>query len=369
MHFKTLFWRAFITLLFILVILWLIVPEENVEQATVAENTVFKVSALLAEPATANIQVTSTGLTTARWPVDVTASVSGRVVQLATQSEPGDVVEEGFLLANLLDTAYQAEVKTAYANLKRAELNLAKYQHEQYVVKTINNGKKVSAFGRFEPHVAAANAEVSSMQAAVLTAQQHLADTKIHSPFNAVILDKYVTPSQWISAGEKLFSLASAEFVDVNVSLSQQKWQRLGKLSNQENILITTPEGEQWQANVRFLSPKMNETTRQRSLVLQVANPYANETPLLAGQQVSIQFSSRSVEHIVRAPSSVLTQDGKVWSIIDDRFVLESVEVIDEDGVNVLFRYKSEPELARTLVRYPLGTMLAGQRAIATFDE
>ncbi len=369
MHVKASVWRILIILFFLSVITWLLSEEDNLKNEEPEVAPAFKVSAIKVQPDTVKIHVTATGIAMTRWLADVTASVSGRLSQLSEQAEPGSLVEEGFVLAKLRDTSYVAEVKAEQARLKRAELNLAQYLHEQYVATSVNKGKKTSAFGRFEPHVAAAKAEVASMQASINAAKQRLIDTSIKTPFSGIIINKYVTPLQWINTGDRLFSIASDQFIDINVSLSKKQWQQLGNIKQQANIQVLTPEGELWQASVRFLDPKMNETTRQRSIVLQVKNPYSRKIPLLSGQQVDITFDSTIEENIVRAPASVLTQDGKVWSIIAGKFSLENIQVIDESNDQVLFRYLSQPTKARVLVEYPLGTMLEGQHAIAMFDE
>lgn len=346
--------------LLVSVVIWVLWEEAPVEQAAVTDAGSVAVTVIEAIPAEARIEVNATGITMARWPTTIAATVSGRVVDVADNTVPGNLVVKDQNLVSLLDTAYQSDVKAASARQAEAELHLAEALNRQYVAKKVD--KPNSSFGRYEPHVKAAQANLRAARAALAAAQQQLLDTQIKAPFDCVILRDAAHPGMWINAGDALFQVAASDFLDIKVELPNVSWQRLnGVQAHQNGIRVETPNGSHWQASIRYLSPVMDAVTRQRSIMLQVANPFQSNTPLLADQQVKVTFTGESLSHVVTAPGSVLTEDGKVWSVIDNALKLEDIELLDEQPDQVLFRYKNDPATKRYLVRFPLSTLLEGQ--------
>ena len=370
-------WKWSVAGALVLTLLWVLWEEpseqENIEQSA----PIYTVTVQSVSPQTSSISVNAIGLTKARWPVDVIAAVSGRVVQLPEHTEPGNLLSKDTLLVAIQDTAYVSEFSAAQAKVEQARLELARYKHEQYVASKVGGKNKLSAFGRFEPHVAAAEAEVRASLAAEQFAKQQLQDTKINTPFDAVIMERTVTPGQWVNAGERLFALAASTELDVKVELSTTDWQRLDVLfksgSNKTHIAtVRAPDGSQWQASLRYISPSMDATTRQRSMMLRVSEPYKvknSDLPLLPDQQVAVLFNGTELQNVVEAPATVLTEDGKVWSLADGKLLLEEVEILQELPEIVKYRYVNNPVEPRSLVRFPLSTMLEGQRAIAANDD
>ena len=86
-------------------------------------------------------------------------------------------------------------------------------------------------------------------------------------------------------------------------------------------------------------------------------------------KQVDVVFTGKAQANVVEAPATVMTPDHKVWSVIDNQLVLESVEIIEELPNAIKFRYINSPEKPRTLVLFPLSTMLEGQRVTTELVE
>jgi multidrug efflux system membrane fusion protein len=102
--------------------------------------------------------------------------------------------------------------------------------------------------------------------------------------------------------------------------------------------------------------------TRQRSVVIKVANPYLGEFPLLPDQQVQVIFAGPEQEYVIEAPASALTEDGFVWTIHENQILRkESVELLQQDAQNIWVRFSQQPRLDRDVVVYPLGSMVEGR--------
>ena len=340
-----------------LVLLWLLEDPPPDKTQTDAALTQMPVTVLQVQPTEKTITHQATGITQPRWTTDMIATVGGRVVKLDEKLEPSMLVSKGDVLVRLLDTAYQSELEAAKARVANAKLELATIKNEQKVLRTNNK----TAFGRREPHLHAAQANLNAARAALKAAQQQVKDTIVTAPFDAIILQRHVSPSMWINQGDVLFKLAASDSINIEVELARSTWQRLGDITDQLNISILTPSNHTFPASIRYLNPIMDNVTRQRGMMLKVANPYIVSPPLLAGQQVTVEFQGRNLSQVVSAPSSVLTEDGKVWTVQDDVLGLENIELLSEQPEYILFRFAQSPDKSRQLVRYPLGTMLEGQ--------
>ncbi len=351
-------------------VLWLIDEQQPAPIVEELKTGGLSVTVVEAIPANAQIKVNATGITMARWPAAITASVHGRVIEVANNTTPGNLVKKGEMLVSLQDTFYQAELGAALARASEAELNLAETLNRQHVARNSDNAK--SAFGLLEPHVKAAKANREAAKTALASAEQQLADTQIKVPFDAVVIADLIHPGQWVNAGDELLHIAASDFLDIKVQLPDVSWQRLQAIQSISNdttpkgitlkgITIVSPNGQQWSATIRYLSPVMDAITRQRSLMLQVANPFKPAIPLLADQHVTVVFEGEMQQFVVTAPASVLTEDGKVWSVVDKSLQLETIVLLDEQPESVSFRYQDKPEQKRLLVRFPLSSFLEGQ--------
>ncbi len=355
------YWKYFTVGLFIIVLAWLLLADDSQQVGIKNTSTVNQVTVVEVIPSDTKVKVKAIGISVARWQTDIIAGVSGRVTNLPINTLPGDTLQKDQNLLELNDSYYQSEIQSAKARVAQTELALAKIKNEQIVAEKIANGKSRSAFGRLEPHIHSAEADLLAARAAYEHAQTQLKETQIKTPFSAIILERNVTPDQWVNSGDKLFSLAASEMIDINIGLSASSWKRLGSISKDATIEIVAPSGKRWLGKLNYLSPVMDPTTRQRSIMLEVSDPYSSVDPLLSGQQVDVIFEGPLQNSIVKAPSSVLTEDGKVWSIKNKLLILEEVELLDEQPEFVLFRYRNQSSQKRLLVRYPLSTMLEGQ--------
>ncbi|MEM7564241.1 MAG: efflux RND transporter periplasmic adaptor subunit, partial [Pseudomonadota bacterium] len=351
---------------FTLVVLWGLDDTPRTEPNAETVLPVMSVTVVTVRPETTEIGLDAIGIGKARWSVAVTATVSGHVEFVHEDLVPGQLIKADTVLVKIEDLRFRSDLAQARANLAEAKLQLAKVRNEQHV--TIQLGKAKSAFGRREPHVKAAEVQLQASNSLVETAKQRLNDTEIVAPFPAILLGEQVSPGQYINAGDELFHLASSASLDVMVELSADQWRRLGHLGSETWVEVSTPQGKIWDAKLRYLNPVMDATTRQRSLVLEVAEPYSGTRPLLPDEQVEVHFPGPELTNVVRAPASALTEDGQVWTVFEGRLVLESIELLDETPDHILFRYQQYPSDERQLVQFPLGTMLSGQRVNTQFD-
>lgn len=328
-------------------------------------NTLLPVTVVTLTPQSKNLIVSATGITQARWITKLAAVVEGRVDSLAENLEPGMLVDSDQVLLRQKSGAYQAAVDGAISQLAMAKLALEKTIHQQTVAKA-SKAKLLTPYARFEPQVQSAKDSVNAAKSSLKNARQQLADTQIKSPFPAIILERQVTPGQWLQAGQQLFLLADQDSIDVKVEIPDSDWNQLASTAINAAALVTTNENEQWSASIRSITPTRDRSTRQRSLILKISSPYValpERKVLLPDTQVKIEFSGKKESQIFVIPSSALTEDGDIWTLDEqDQLQLEHVQLFSQTVEEVVVRFKENSLQTRRIVLYPLGSMIQGQQ-------
>lgn len=361
-----------------LVILWLVFMVPGTEQAEEKEIPLLPVSIVSLNAQDHQITVSASGVSQARWPTNLVAAVDGRVTHLPDNTEPGSLVEAGQSLLEIQSIQYQAAVDAAQSRLANARLSLEKTLHEQTVAKK-SGGKLKTPYARYEPQVQSARAEVKAARSALENARQRLADTHLKAPFAAIILERKVTPSQWLQTGSHTFLLAARDSIDIKVEMAESAWGQLENIQPGSAVTVTTSNNDIWTGEIRYINPVREKSTRQRSLTVKVANPYqpqANNNqpnsrlPLLPDTQVEITFDGSKQQQVFVAPASVLTEDGAIWTLNpQNQLTLEQVDLLVQDIDQVVVRFRQQPAAERRIVLYPLGSMIEGQAVLPEHEQ
>ncbi|WP_194867298.1 efflux RND transporter periplasmic adaptor subunit [Pseudoalteromonas sp. PPB1] len=299
----------------------------------------------------------------ARWPLQLRATSRARVDYLYLEIEPGQLVQKGEVLARLDTHLLESQLYDAQSTLKQAELNLQRHLHEQSVAKTMRTAASSSAFATMEPHIAAARAELKRAQHSVHSAQRLLDDAVIVAPYDGLITQRLVSPGEWVEAGQGLFELVASDSLDVHVPLSQRDWIRVMDNLEDGRITVRGYTGDTWPASVRYLSPLINETTRQRTLVLSISNPYLQMIQLRPNQQVTVRFELKAQDGLYELPLSAVDPDGAIWVVTEQQTLRRvTVTTLEVRADTMIVSLNEELPDAFQLVRYTLPSMVAGKR-------
>jgi len=329
-------------------------PQEEVSSAQV-------VTILQSTPTSQQLTVSTIGITQSRWQTELKATTNGNLTEFNTEIEPGSLIKKGEFLTQIDPTHIYAEVEQAKSHLASTQLKLEREKHEQTVAKRILTRNVSTAFARREPQVAAAAAEVHHAEQALSSVRQRLIESRVVAPFDAVVLKRFASPAQHVEVGTPLYTIASSQSIDIEVSLSERLWQRLGGRIDPNQISVVDRDNNTWPVKLRYIAPEFDTATRQRQLVLAVEKPFQQPNVLLPMQQVKIVFNITPSAPVHRLPISVLTLDGTVWCIDkENKLVLEPIVQLNEDGNEVWFQFVKQPEQSRNVIKYPLQTMLPG---------
>lgn len=184
--------------------------------------------------------------------------VGGRVSDVLF--ETGDAVLAGAPLLRLYDTTEQAELGSATAQQRFAQIQLERSQ-------------KLAPAGT-ESRQALQQREVESeqAQAAVALIEARIAQKTIEAPFSGVLGLRQVNPGAFVSAGQTIATLTSLDRLHVDFSVPQQQ---LPNLVVGGNITLTTDvfADRTFSAVITAIDPAISSDTRNVTVQATLDNP------------------------------------------------------------------------------------------------
>ncbi len=334
------------------------------------------VTVISVSPAEYRAEVSAFAEVRPRWVSTIRAAVGGRLVHLSSRLEPGSRVQEGEVLAVVDSTARVADVAEATNRIAAAELALVRAEQEAQEARLSWEesglvGDPLSSLVLRRPYVAAAEAELAAARAARTLAEDRKADATIRAPFDGVVTERFVSRGETLSEGELVASLFAAGPFDLTIPLSADDWEKLPEQLPGTVASVREPtSGREARARVLRSGGSVDPSTRMRALHLVVADPHAADGALLPGSFVEVRIPGRRIAGLLRLPEGVLTREGRIW-YVDENDLLQSFAAVPSftsPGVIYVPAPAAAPASWR-IVRYPLGSYLAGQSVVPKSDE
>ncbi len=280
--------------------------------------------------------VTASGLVSPRYAVTMTSQVSGEIIRLSEQFEAGQVVKKGQVLAQLQNSELNSAVANAKHTVATAELALKEEirQGEQAKAEWEAagfSGEPDSDLVLRAPQLAAAKAAVNSAKAALANAQTKLQYSTLIAPFNALVVERHVSPGAYLNNGNEVATLYSTDRADIRVELSHSDWSKLPDidtlLQNNWPVRIASIDtNDQWQGKVLRTTQHIDATTRMRSLIISLEKPLEQTPALIPGAFVEIAIQGKPLDDLWRLPNTALSQKSEIW-YVDDNSRLAAFEV------------------------------------------
>lgn len=289
----------------------------------------------------------STGTVLAEATVNVTARVSGQIVDVAFRE--GQRVRKGDLLFRLDPRPLSAALAQAQATLAKDRATATSSERTFARDKALLAAKAISqqTYDADEASARADTATVQADKAAVDTARLNLDYASIRSPIDgktgviAVQIGNLVVAN----ATTALVSVTQDQPVKISFTLPQdrigriQQQFRAGKLTAK----ITPDGGTPFTVPVSFLDNAVNTSAG----TIELRASYANkEQRLVPGQMVSVDVTLLGLHNVLTVPHNALNpgQDGSfVFAIRQDKARQVPVTVLSDDGVTAAVSGKLNP--------------------------
>ena len=295
-----------------------------------AKSVAPNVSVINAVPSTYQAYVSGHGEAKAHWALSLKAQVKGEITNMSEQFATGNVVKKGQVLAQIDNTEYLQAVASAKATLADAKLalqeeqdlgNQAKREWQRSGVTQAPSSPLVFRTLQLE----AAQATADNAQYALQTAQRDEKNTHISAPFDAVILSRDVDLGTYVNIGDTLATLNSTDKVEISVPLSLSQWQNLASDKSGEVILSDVTTQNQWQGYIARFEQHLDDSSRQRSVVVALDKPFEQATPLLPGTFLAVQIAGKALNNVIKLPASAVSQEGLIW-YVNEQNTLMSIQ-------------------------------------------
>ena len=315
--------------------------------------------------------ITAFGSANSRYQITLQAQVGGEITELAPHLETGALVAEGQLLVSLDPRDYEAAVASAQAAVESARVALLEEEREGELAQAEWQAAKLaaepdSALVFRQPQLQAAKASLREANSNLISAQRDLDDTKVVAPFNALVVERLVSPGSLVQEGTELATLYSSNEVEIQLNLTAMDWGNLPPLITADLNLtatLTAVNGQgQWQARVTRQTQHLDSETRQRALILTVDKPLQQTPPLFPGQFVRAQLTGVAQPGLWRLPITALSQRSEIWYVEADNVLDNFPAEVAFSDLNFIY-VKPPQELASTsqqIVVRPLNSYLKG---------
>lgn len=179
--------------------------------------------------------------------VSITPEVTGKIVYVNPEMEPGGVLGEGDLLVSIEKADYELAVERAAAALREAEAALELEKGRQVVAKReweifgkdIDSSIASGELAMRKPQLAQAEADVKSAKAALGEAELNLRRTDLRAPFDSIVLEESVEVGQRVGPDSGIARLAGTGSFWVKASVPLDSFRRIEPEENGDGSAVT----------------------------------------------------------------------------------------------------------------------------------
>jgi len=320
-------------------------------------------------------EVIGYGEAKSRYQLTLTSEVSGQVESLGQNFETGKQFQQGEAVIKINDIDYQQAFSSAQVAVADAKLALLEEQRQgqQARLEWKNSGisgEPDSPLVLREPQLIAAQATLKNAQSQLTKAQRDLDKTAITAPFSALVVSREVQLGSYLQQGNSIATLYSTDRMEIEIPLSAHQWSSLPNISGavEENwpVTLTNTTGDsQWQGYVERVEQHLDNSSRQRSLVVVVEQPLAQETPLFPGTFVTATVQGKALNDLWQLPASAISQNGEVWYIgADGNLATFTAQQQFAQGELSYIKPMKGVDSANIIIR-PLNSYVQGMQVIA----
>jgi HlyD family secretion protein len=307
-------------------------------------------------------QIYGNGTVEAKVMVGISSKITGRIVE--QYADQGDRVKRGQLLATLENDDFRhqeqqseaglnrtaASLNVEEATLQKARTNLTLAEKNARRFKALAEKNLVSKLEaeQYDTVCQVAREEVTRSQAAVEAvkmdqqagragvgfAKSKVADTRIYSPQDGIIITRDLEKGATVSPGMSIFTLADPRtiWVKANVDESQLKGVAVGK-----KVLITLRSSPDvpLPGQVARLGYQSDRVTEELEVDVAFTEPLKN---LRLGEQTDVSIVAAMKKDVPSLPSaSIVTKDKKrgVWIVKNGKLTFKEVTVGITDRRNI----------------------------------
>ncbi|UII27523.1 efflux RND transporter periplasmic adaptor subunit [Fulvivirga maritima] len=267
--------------------LWSCGSEQEKDQQ---ESSAYKVSVEKVTGSTGAEEYDYSGNLEADNKVDLSFSVSGRVVSVNV--EEGQHVKKGSLLASIEQTRYRSAFEIAEANYTKAADNFKRNEELH---------KKGSLPER---DFIASQADLAQAKANKDLAAKDLADTRLVAPFTGVITNKITEKGAIMAPGSPAFTLTKTDVMYATASIAEGD---IAHVSTGDSVEVTIPAlNAKIAGTVNIINPQADNYSRTFEVKVRLAN---EDGAILPGMLAQLHINTGVKQNRITIPTTCILKD------------------------------------------------------------
>lgn len=302
-------------------------PEKKVRPTLPPE-----VDVVVAKAESAPAAVEGLGTVVAARSLILQAEVSGRVVYVHPDLEPGGTIGKGEVLIRLDARQYELALEERRAQAETARFNLAVEEGRVRVAqrewKVVGAEKGSDQAGRSlalrEPHLKNAQASLQAAEAQVARAELDLSRAVLRAPFDVVVQSEATEVGQIVTPQSQLAQLVGTEafWLQVPVPVGALRWVHAAPEGGSP-VKVVQALGEAGvvtrTGRVLRVMSELDPKGRMARLLVAVDDPLSlkskGQVPLFLSALARVTVEGRSVEGVFVLPRGALRQGEQVWVV------------------------------------------------------
>ena len=307
-------WTFFILLVALAAFLYLSSVEEDVDDAPRERPPVAVEIAPVAEITLAET-VRGVGTLMAIQNVEIRPEVGGRIKDVHFQE--GRFVSRNKLLFEIEEEKHVQRLRSSEAALEQARSRLENLRRNYERMEGLYEQDLISEdeFDRVRTEMDSASSEVRRLTAQMDLAREDLEDTQIMAPFSGFISRRLVDPGAFVSQGQMLAIMYQVDPLEISFMIPEKYAARV-EYGQEVRVEVTAYPQERFEGRVGFISPSVDESTRNFEVKATIDN---SENRLKPGSFASAELvlGYREASMIIPERSLVAVREGYLVFILD----------------------------------------------------
>lgn len=300
-----------------LVVLWLIVGGVGPKKD---ESKIYPpVDIFVVEAKTLSETITGLGTLKAIEVVSLRPEVSGKVKKI--DFIEGKAVSVGQLLFEIDDQKLRHQLLSRQAALQAVTVRFENAEKTCQRFKRLHGKKLVSddEFDKANTEFEAAKADMDRLQQEVSFTAEQLGDTRIVAPIAGVISERMVDRGDYVNIGQELAIIYKDDKLEAVFNIPERYMGQVS-ISQPVEISVDAYRDRKFKGSITFISPAINEGTRNLLLKAGVAN-YEGLLKHGSFVNVAVTVDRREQRPVVPEESLVATRQGYLLFVLENDVV------------------------------------------------
>lgn len=265
--------------------------------------------------------------------VDLSAQVSGKIIDVSSEFVPGGRFLEGQLIVSIDPADYKLLTEQRSSDLQAAQ---AEYRIEQGQQAIAKHGYELlgetfsdedEEFVLRKPQLSAKEAAVDMAKAKLAQARIDLTRTTVTAPFNCMIIERFADKGTSVNVGGKLVSIVGIDeyWIEVSVPMDELKWLVIpdNRSAKGSKAKVFTPgsngSGAYRTGYITAIRGNLEESSRMARVIISIKKPLETDAegkaaaPMLIGAFVKAQIEGIPLAGSVKIPRKALRDGGIIW--------------------------------------------------------